>query len=356
MVAFGAKATFVNEAIDEIGFTRYRWKLIQSLIAGQAALEFPSCVGGWVDGCGVCISADIIGRKFAFNASLIIYSIFAIVAGSRGNLVLDTAVFLEYLPSSRRWMLMLMVCWWGIGQLIAGYVWFASGALVFTMSVLRLGETPRFLISKGRDAEAVSTLLCIATKYSRPCSLTPEKLASCGLAPSSPTSPASSRPPAPPPPPPSSSSPGPISLAYPLSNVFLAQSLASRGAQFSHPAPPPHGATTPSSTSAASGPSALWSCVFFFAYTQVRSETQINTLPSPTCVIYFCFDIYYGTLYAYTAEVLPLAHRGTGNGLAVTGDRGMGFLSAVVATVAGTGTAVVGFVWAVWGEFVGWGR
>lgn len=63
--------------------------------------------------------------------SLMICSIFAIVAGSSpnwivlglfvclssfgggGNLVLDTAVFLEYLPSSRQWMLTLMACWWG---------------------------------------------------------------------------------------------------------------------------------------------------------------------------------------------------------------------------------------------------
>jgi MFS family permease len=56
------------------------------------------------------------GRKVAFNVSLLISSVFAIVAGASpgwevlglfvclssfgagGNLVLDTAVFLEYLP------------------------------------------------------------------------------------------------------------------------------------------------------------------------------------------------------------------------------------------------------------------
>lgn len=78
------------------------------------------------------LSADIIGRKTAFNVSLLICSIFAIVAGASpnwevlglfvclsafgagGNLVLDTAVFLEYLPSYRQWMLTLMAAWWGI--------------------------------------------------------------------------------------------------------------------------------------------------------------------------------------------------------------------------------------------------
>ncbi len=77
------------------------------------------------------IGADIIGRKIAFNVSLIICSIFAIVAGASpnwevlglfvclssfgagGNLVLDTAVFLEYLPSFRQNLLTIMAAWWG---------------------------------------------------------------------------------------------------------------------------------------------------------------------------------------------------------------------------------------------------
>jgi hypothetical protein len=54
-----------------------------------------------------------------------------------------------------------------------------------------------------------------------------------------------------------------------------------------------------------------------------------------TCVVNFCLNIYYGTLYAYTPEVLPSAHRGTGNGMAVAGNRIMGILSAVIATEAG---------------------
>jgi hypothetical protein len=63
------------------------------------------------------MTADIMGRKIAFNVSLVFCSVFAIVAGASpnwevlglfvclsafgagGNLVLDTAVFLEYLPS-----------------------------------------------------------------------------------------------------------------------------------------------------------------------------------------------------------------------------------------------------------------
>jgi hypothetical protein len=52
------------------------------------------------------------------------------------------------------------------------------------------------------------------------------------------------------------------------------------------------------------------------------------------CIINFCLNIYYGTLYAYTPEVLPSAHRGTGNGIAIGWNRIMGILSAVIATVA----------------------
>jgi hypothetical protein len=45
-------------------------------------------------------------------------------------------------------------------------------------------------------------------------------------------------------------------------------------------------------------------------------------------------NVYYGTLYAYTPEVLPSAHRGTGNGIAIGFNRIMGIISAVIATVA----------------------
>jgi MFS family permease len=76
---------------------------------------------------------------------------------------------------------------------------------------------------------------------------------------------------------------------------------------------------------------------FFFAYTQVRTETQNVAF---SCLIGFCLNIYYGTLYAYTPEVLPSAHRATGNGVAVACNRVMGILSAIIATVANTATSV----------------
>lgn len=82
---------------------------------------------------------------------------------------------------------------------------------------------------------------------------------------------------------------------------------------------------------------ALVTMAFFFAYTAVRSEAQNVGF---SCAIGFCLNIYYGTLYAYTPEVLPSAHRATGNGIAVACNRVMGILSAVIATFADTSTPV----------------
>ncbi|KAF2867080.1 membrane transporter [Massariosphaeria phaeospora] len=444
-----AKMHLINNAIDEIGFTGYQGKLfvlngfgyavdslillLQSVSNAQAALEFsPSYLNGLTIAAYVGmligalfwgITADIIGRKFAFNCSLLLCSIFTIAAGASpnwevlglfvclsafgagGNLVLDTAVFLEYLPSKDQWLLTLMAAWWGLGQLIAGflawgflpnyscsdaatctyknnkgwrYVWYTAGALVFLMSiarvtVIRLKETPKFLVGEGKDAECVETLQSIAQKYKRPCSLTLEQMQACGTISSGRSSEGKSK-----------WAPGNISmhlkglfatkrigistaliwiswtligLAYPLYNVFLPSYLASRGAEF--------GQTSAYYTwrnytlvnfSGIWGPvlagymcatrlgrkytmvvGALVTMAFFFAYTQVRTEVQNIVF---TCVVNFTLNIYYGTLYAYTPEVLPSAHRGTGNGIAIGWNRVMGILSAVIATVAGTGTAV----------------
>jgi len=82
---------------------------------------------------------------------------------------------------------------------------------------------------------------------------------------------------------------------------------------------------------------ALCSMAFFFAYTQVRNESQNLRF---SCAIAFFTDVYYGCLYAYTPEVLPSAHRATGNGVAVACNRVMGIISAIIATYANTDTAV----------------
>lgn len=278
------------------------------------------------------------------------------------------------------------------------YVWYTSGAFVFILSILRvtvirLEETPKFLISEGRDEQVVRVLHKIAEKYKRPCSLTLEQFERLGpIARVRNTSDKKKN---------KIFNPEEllfhlrglfatrkmsfstvlvwfswalIGLAYPLYNVFLPTYLKTRGADF--------GATSPYITwrnyalnnfCSIPGPilagfmcrsgwfwgrrgtmiiGALVTMVFFFCYTQVRTESQNLGF---TCTITFCLNIYYGTLYAYTPEVcsiqafqltsslhtlnlatqvFPSAHRGTGNGIAIGCNRVMGIISAVVAQTA----------------------
>ena len=156
------------QTIEEIGWTNFQLKLfflngfgyaadslillLQSVTAGQAGLEFqPSFTRGLTVAAysGMLVgalfwglSADVIGRKFAFNTSLFLCSCFAILAGAApnwyvlglfvslaafgagGNLVLDATVFLEYLPGDYQWLLTLMACWWGFAPVVAaGFAW-----------------------------------------------------------------------------------------------------------------------------------------------------------------------------------------------------------------------------------------
>lgn len=51
---------------------------------------------------------------------------------------------------------------------------------ILRITVIRLKETPKYLLGRGKDEEVVEVLQWIATKYNRPCSLTLEQLAACG--------------------------------------------------------------------------------------------------------------------------------------------------------------------------------
>lgn len=86
------------------------------------------------------LSADMVGRRYAFNLSLFICSVAAIIAGAMpnwaglgvfvalvgfgagGNLIMDTTVFLEYLPGDKQWVLTFLACWWGLGQAVTGFI------------------------------------------------------------------------------------------------------------------------------------------------------------------------------------------------------------------------------------------
>ncbi len=81
---------------------------------------------------------------------------------------------------------------------------------------------------------------------------------------------------------------------------------------------------------------AVITMAFFSAYSQVTSQAANIGY---SFIISFTLEIYYAVLYGFTAEVLPSAHRATGNGIAVAFCRFMGAMSAVIATVANTETS-----------------
>ena len=51
---------------------------------------------------------------------------------------------------------------------------------ILRVTVIRLRETPKFLLAKGEDEKVIETFQYLSNKYARPCSLTLEKLQACG--------------------------------------------------------------------------------------------------------------------------------------------------------------------------------
>ncbi|ODV96013.1 hypothetical protein PACTADRAFT_56605 [Pachysolen tannophilus NRRL Y-2460] len=445
------KMSLVNDALDEIGFTPYHLKLFflngmgystdsqltmlqstvdtyinyqfkQGFSSSTVSLYVGLLVGAIVWG----FSADLIGRKIAFNTSLFLSAVFSFLAGTMGNygtyclfvalsaaacggnLVLDTTVFLEFLPHNKHWMVTFFAFWWGIGQTVAvaiawpflvhyscsdtdnclsgdnhgwRYTWFVNSAIVLILAiarvtVVRLEETPKFLISNKRDVECIRNLHRIADKYGRSCSLTLEKLEACGRIKSNDSfknahsmaevydlvkghikvlfaNKTIAR---------STSlvilSWTLLGIAYPLYSNFLPVYLESRSAAV--------GSTSVNETYrnnvitnafSTLGPilgalllmiprvghrgcmaiGGISSMALFFGYTAVRTELQNVALSSASYITMFT---YYGCLYAYTPEVLPSSARGTGNAIAIACTRLMGAIVPVIAYFANTSTSI----------------
>jgi hypothetical protein len=214
---------------------------------------------------------------------------------------------------------------------------------ILRVTVVRLEETPKFLLAEGKDEQAVRVLHNIANRYNRPCSLTIERLRACGETAQRKTTPTGMTQ--------RLISPKEVAfhfrglyatrkmglstslvwfswlligLAYPLYNVFLPTYLQSRGAAFGQPSEYITWRNYAiNNTCGIFGPilagfmcrsgwfwgrrgtmiiGAIVTMVFFFCYTQVRTAAENLGF---TCAISFCLNIYYGTLYAYTPEVGP---------------------------------------------------
>lgn len=242
--AYTAKATVLNRAIQDIGMGRYQWQLffvigfgwasdnlwpiVVSLILPPVSYEFDvprpplltlaqniGLLFGalfWGFGC------DIFGRRWAFNLTIGITGVFGLVAagspsfaavclftalwsvGVGGNLPVDSAIFLEFLPGSHQYLLTILSIAWAFAQLLANlvawpllgnmtcsedsgqcdkssnmgwrYLLLTMGGLAIVMFIGRfvfftLYESPKYLMGKGRNDEAVHVVHEIARRNGR---------------------------------------------------------------------------------------------------------------------------------------------------------------------------------------------
>ncbi|KAK8048968.1 sugar transporter [Apiospora phragmitis] len=431
------KSKLINKAITDIGMGRYNWQLFvlcgfgwfaDNLWMQGVSLTLPSlsgefgvpektvryttsalfaglCVGSFCWGLG----SDIMGRRIAFNMTLLITAIFGIWAsyasswgalcflfacvgtGVGGNLPVDGALFLEFLPDSSSALLTLLSVWWPVGQLASSFVawyyishqpvelgWrsfiFAIGIITFVMFFIRffvfhLFESPKYLLSQGRQAEAVAVtwlteevldavvdmeavqrsaarlstkevlkqnLAAFSGEHIRPLfsnrklGLATTLMWLCWAT---------------------------IGMGYPLFNAFLPQYLS-------------HGVSTNAETyrnyaiiSTVGVPgsllaaytvdhpspflgrkgtlaiSTLVSAVFLFFF--VTFGTTPTAQLFLTCVEAFTQNIMYGVLYAFTPEMFPAPVRGAGTGVASFLNRVTGLVAPVLAAVLpGDGTVL----------------
>ncbi|KAF8243145.1 putative sugar transporter [Wilcoxina mikolae CBS 423.85] len=363
------------------------------------------------------IGSDIIGRRWAFNLTLLITGVFGTIAGASssfsviavmtalwsvgvgGNLPVDSAVFLEFLPGSHQYLLTVMSVWWSAGQVVVSAIawplmgnfscsskgecrreenmgWrcllFAMGGFTLVMFILRffvfdLYESPKLLAGRGNDIATSRVVEKLALYNGSPTTFSLSDLQTIDSTAESTgkytsTSAVVKRN--------LSKFSGShintsiiillwfmIGLAFPLYNAFLPYFLSR------------HGAKTNTSTSTtlrnyliygimnipgsllggtaieiprigrkgAMCVATVFTGVFIFCGTTARTS---NAQLGWNCGYAVTSNMMYSILYAYTPEVFPTKDRGTGNGLAATANRIGGILAPVIAMYANLATLV----------------
>ncbi|SNX81397.1 related to PHO84 - high-affinity inorganic phosphate transporter [Melanopsichium pennsylvanicum] len=174
--------------------------------------------------------SDVIGRRPSWNITLFISAVFGIAVGGApnfialgallsclglglgGNLPVDGAMLIEFIPSTHQWILTFLSIFWCFGQLFAAfigwafitnyrcetadncprasnmgwrYTWYVLGAVTMLMWMARfwvypIPESPKYLIGKGRDEEAMEVLRFIAAQNGKQVKLTLEQLKAAG--------------------------------------------------------------------------------------------------------------------------------------------------------------------------------
>ena len=250
--AYKAKADVLNRAVQDIGMGRYQWQLfvvigfgwasdnlwpiVTSLTLPPIAYEFHIAksplltlsqnigllVGAvfWGFGC------DIWGRKWAFNLTIGITAVFGLIAagspnfgaactfaalwsvGVGGNLPVDSAIFLEFLPGTHQYLLTILSIDWALAQVLANlvawpllgnmtcgsdkgcvksnnmgwrYFLITMGGLAMLMFIGRfvfftIYESPKYLMGKGRNAHAVEVVHEVARRNRKTSALSQDEL------------------------------------------------------------------------------------------------------------------------------------------------------------------------------------
>ncbi|KAL1601526.1 hypothetical protein SLS60_006441 [Paraconiothyrium brasiliense] len=256
MTTFEKKAALINVELDNFGMGRYQiciwflcgfgyfldlaWSQGVGLIATAVyqEMDVPDARTGdiWsLANAGLAIGAltfgllvDVIGRKWAFNLTCLITSVFGLLIaapkynyeavcgiyflaslGLGGNIPIDATIALEFLPQSRRNLVALLSLWQPIGVVAASGIAYGTAAkwrcdvdlpsckavgageacctvssnMGWRYEVIILGcvtlfifflrffvftfhESPKFLLSRGKEAEAIEVLHKIA-KFNR---------------------------------------------------------------------------------------------------------------------------------------------------------------------------------------------
>ncbi|KAF8876390.1 MFS general substrate transporter [Infundibulicybe gibba] len=250
---YRAKAGVLNDALQDIGMGRYQWGLfvvagfgwladnawpiVTGLILSPVMNEFEfqgpflklgQNIGLLVGAVFWGVGSDVWGRKISFNLTLLITGVFALAAGASpnfvvltsfaalwsigvgGNLPVDSAVFLEFVPASHQYLLTVLSIWWAFGQLASSliawplignfscevttppnchrssnqgwrYFLFTMGGLMLLLwglrfFVFKLYESPKYLMGRGRDEHAVEVVHNVATHNGKTSSLTVDDL------------------------------------------------------------------------------------------------------------------------------------------------------------------------------------
>ncbi|CRG87924.1 Cytochrome b2, mitochondrial [Talaromyces islandicus] len=416
--AYRLKSELVGKCIEEVGMGKFQWKLFvvtgfgwivdnfasQGIGSIQPPIkqEFSDIVQvsyssvayyiGLILGASFWgISSDLIGRRPAFNCTLLIASIFlCAAAGSMnfvafsalwavigtaagGNVPIDSMIFLEFVPGSHQYLLTALSAWWNLSQLIVSlvswvflanfncptdatpatcsrhenmgwrYIMLTLGGIAFVFTFIRifvfkLPETPRYLLSQGRDQDAVDAVNYTARQNGMPEPLTIGMLreidARLGIV----------------------SSEGGERIGYPLYFNFLPSYLETKFTQNSslyltyrnYCITSAVGTVGPLSAAIMintrlgrrymMGISAIVTAVFLFAYVAVDNSASSLAF---SCITSLLANFEYAIMYAFTPESFPAPHRGTGTGTAAALLRLGGLVASLISSQTGFTSAPI---------------